>query len=70
MARTEAPEGEKKIGIAALCCCDSIYGFGDGGCRPQEQDEAPRGSAAATGRVVAGSQLSSVTMSRFEERRE
>ena len=28
----------------------------DGGCRPQEQDEAPRGSAATRRRVVSGIQ--------------
>ena len=36
-------------------------GLGLEGCRPQEQDEAPRGSAAAMTRVADGSQRS-VTM--------
>ena len=58
-----APDGERNwVSAAAVTQYLRKKWVWDGGCRPQEQDEAPRGSAAATGRVVAGSQLSSVTM--------
>ena len=59
MEWTDAPDEGKKMDAAAALLRLNLQkrnGFGDGGCRPQEQDEAPRGSAAAMRRVVAGSQ--------------
>ena len=50
--RRRRPTGRGWLLSAAAVRTTKGNGFGDGGCRPQEQDGAPRGSTAVTRRVV------------------